>query len=631
MSKVNNHIPQLVPAVGYVRRSTDKQEASIPDQTKAVQRYADDKGYRILRWYTDDAISGDDTEKRLEFQRMLADAHERGDFKAILCWDQDRFGRFDSIEAGYWIHPLRQAEIILVPINEGPVDWSEFNGRVMYGLKQEGKHQFLKDLSRNVTRGQREAANNGSWLGSPPYAYRIEGPKKHKLLVLDDPGKVRVVQRIFREFTAERRNMKAIADGLNADGILSPTGKIPRRDSGGRWVEGWQFDTVKTILRNPAYTGDYAAGRHCYGKYHTMGKDGVAKGKRRCRRPEGEWIVKQDHHKAIIDRATFAAAQAILDAGLFPCQACEGTGKQKEKGKQKETDKDCPTCGGTGKKKRSISPYTPETNPYILSCLLRCGRCGCTLKGSSNGTYRYYECSNRHHNGVDACRGCTVREDMILRSIADHLDAAFLELDGKGLSWRAHRKEVKPGDLPKAFAKVRKLVAPPKQHATDRKRMEKEAKTLADKIDKARRNLVLLNAENIPTAEDEIRRMQDERNELETELRKKPPSEEDINAETMEVLRSLYWLGICFRLTADPQDDWESMLEAEGKACTLTGDFTPMIRRFVRKIAGITVHSRIDGEGRRVRHTFERGEIAFISGLELLPRKGGSRTLVWPL
>src|SRR5437899_1970944 len=115
MSQANGHIPQLVPAVGYLRRSTDKQEASIPDQTKAVQRYADEKGYRILRWYTDDAISGDDTANRLGFRQMLADAREeRADFKAILCWDQDRFGRFDSIEAGYWIHPLRQAEIVLV-------------------------------------------------------------------------------------------------------------------------------------------------------------------------------------------------------------------------------------------------------------------------------------------------------------------------------------------------------------------------------------------------------------------------------------------------------------------------------------------------------------------------------------
>src|SRR5689334_17837655 len=90
--------PALVPAVGYARCSDDSQEASIPDQIKHVEQYARDKGYKILRWYTDDGISGDDTARRAGFRAMHSDALNRGEFRAVLCWDQDRFGRFDSIE-----------------------------------------------------------------------------------------------------------------------------------------------------------------------------------------------------------------------------------------------------------------------------------------------------------------------------------------------------------------------------------------------------------------------------------------------------------------------------------------------------------------------------------------------------
>jgi DNA invertase Pin-like site-specific DNA recombinase len=106
----------LIPAVGYLRRSgdDDTQADSIPEQKRAVQEYADAHGYRIIRWYVDDAISGDDTAKRAGFLKMLNEAQTLCDFKVIITWDQARFGRFDSLEFGYYVFPLRRAGICLV-------------------------------------------------------------------------------------------------------------------------------------------------------------------------------------------------------------------------------------------------------------------------------------------------------------------------------------------------------------------------------------------------------------------------------------------------------------------------------------------------------------------------------------
>ena len=96
-------------AVGYLRRSTDQQDRSIPDQQAYVQRWADEHGYVVHRWFTDDAISGTSTKDREEFERMIAAAENGRDFDAILCYDISRFSRGGSVEMGYYLHRLRLA------------------------------------------------------------------------------------------------------------------------------------------------------------------------------------------------------------------------------------------------------------------------------------------------------------------------------------------------------------------------------------------------------------------------------------------------------------------------------------------------------------------------------------------
>ena len=45
-------------AVGYLRRSTEQQEQSIPDQRNAIDRYATEYGIQVIRYYIDDAVTG---------------------------------------------------------------------------------------------------------------------------------------------------------------------------------------------------------------------------------------------------------------------------------------------------------------------------------------------------------------------------------------------------------------------------------------------------------------------------------------------------------------------------------------------------------------------------------------------
>ena len=103
-ARTAEHSPGLIPAAGYLRRSTSKQEKSLDDQRAEIERYAAAHGYRIVAWFIDDGISGDATDRRTGFLAMHKAACNGRNFDAILVWNSDRFGRFDSMEAGFWIH-----------------------------------------------------------------------------------------------------------------------------------------------------------------------------------------------------------------------------------------------------------------------------------------------------------------------------------------------------------------------------------------------------------------------------------------------------------------------------------------------------------------------------------------------
>lgn len=296
-----------IPAVFYIRMSSDKQDASPQQQRDELAKLAARDGFHLVGEYTDEAISGDATDKRHGFQRMIRDA-VKGKFKAILCWDQDRFGRFDSVEAGFYIHPLRQAGVRLVTVAQGTVDWTTFAGRLIYNVQQEGKHAYLVDLSRNVLRGRSAAARRGEWLSVAPLGYRVA----NKRLVLGDESMVALARGMFRDYLAGH-SLRAVAADLNRRGIATRRGAT------------WDGSDVKKILTNRAYLGEYRWGDRRTGKYHHA----------------DDLVVIPDNHPAMIDPTTFDAVQrrlverrtattphqdggGFVFTGICQCGKCEG-------------------------------------------------------------------------------------------------------------------------------------------------------------------------------------------------------------------------------------------------------------------------------------------------------------------
>ena len=173
-------------AVGYVRRSTDRQEQSIPDQKKALEAYAVEHGLRLGKFYIDDAISGTSTTGRRAFQQLIQDAQSPSQpFVIVVVYDIKRFGRVDNDEAGYCRHVLRTHGVEVRYVSEN------FNGDATDDLlrlvKQWQARQESKDLSKVTIRGllskmQDEGAGAGG--GNPLDLPHASGQEYEVVLVI---------------------------------------------------------------------------------------------------------------------------------------------------------------------------------------------------------------------------------------------------------------------------------------------------------------------------------------------------------------------------------------------------------------------------------------------------------------
>jgi hypothetical protein len=167
LCRTRNPILGVIPAVGYARRSTDMQERSIPDQQAHITKWAADNGYKINRWYIDDALSGTSTRGRDAFTEMIEAAEKAGDFETIICYDIARFSRGGTNETGYYIHRLKLAGVnVLFPSDSIP---EGDEGELIQGVKSWQARQYSVKLARDSIRGQvSNIRERKSAPGGPP-------------------------------------------------------------------------------------------------------------------------------------------------------------------------------------------------------------------------------------------------------------------------------------------------------------------------------------------------------------------------------------------------------------------------------------------------------------------------------
>jgi DNA invertase Pin-like site-specific DNA recombinase len=222
----------MIPAAQYLRMSTDQQRYSLAFQAAAIARYAEERGFELVRSYFDPGKSGLTLRERPGLQALLSEALRADrDFNAILVMDVSRWGRFQDPDQGaHYEFLCREAGVDVIYCIEpfendgGPV------AAIVKQLKRVMAAEYSRELSLKITAGRFQTVERGFCPGGdggygsrrmivdanlrPRFIMRAGQRKVLRtdsvILVPGPPEELAVVRRIFRAFALKRLPMTRI-------------------------------------------------------------------------------------------------------------------------------------------------------------------------------------------------------------------------------------------------------------------------------------------------------------------------------------------------------------------------------------------------------------------------------------
>jgi DNA invertase Pin-like site-specific DNA recombinase len=292
--------------------STDHQKYSTENQLDTIRRYAEQRGYSIVRIFEDSGRSGLRMEGRDGLQSLMLEVQSgAADFEAILVYDVSRWGRFqDADEGAYHEHVCSRAGIRVHYCGEQFDNDGSIGSILLKNVKRVMAGEYSRELSVKVFAGQCRLIEHGFRQGGPagfglrrllidesrnPKGELGHGDRKSlqtdRVVLIPGPlVEIEHVQSIYSMFVDEGRLEREIALELNRRAILSDLGRP------------WTRASIHQILTNEKYIGNNIFNRVSYKLKQ-----------RRVVNPRDTWVRADGVFPSIVDRALFERARAIID------------------------------------------------------------------------------------------------------------------------------------------------------------------------------------------------------------------------------------------------------------------------------------------------------------------------------
>ncbi len=350
----------------YCRVSTDSEDQanSFESQQRYFRQYIErNSDWELYEIFADEGISGTNTKKRKEFNRMVACARN-GDFDLIITKEISRFAR-NTLDSIYYTRDLKKHGIGVIFLNDN-INTLDGDAELRLAIMSSIAQEESRKISERVKWGQKRQMERGVVFGRSMLGYDVKDGKMY----INEEG-AEVVRLIFHKFVNEKKGAHIIARELLEAGIQPM-----------RRVKEWQNTVILRIIRNEKYCGDLVQKK-------TYTPDFLSHEKKYNRGQE-EFVIIKDHHEPIISREMFEEANRILDARSLS-----------QEGKAKYSSR------------------------YPFSGKIKCGCCGSSYvaryKTRKNGSrYKAWRCSEAVKHGsphIDkagnkaGCTGMSIRNE----------------------------------------------------------------------------------------------------------------------------------------------------------------------------------------------------------------------------
>lgn len=237
--ELNKSIPLRAAIYARFSPGSHQTDQSIEGQLRDNKKIIEEQGMILVETYIDRKLTGRDSEKRSDFQRMIRDS-DKNMFDVLVVWKRDRFARNRYDDAKYKARLNRNGVKIVSAMESIP---ETADGIILESVLVGMAEYYSADLREKVMRGMRESAYKCKATGRAPLGYKIGDQKDYVI----DPETAPVVREAFRRYAAGEKSTDII-NSLNSRGLRTNNGK--------------EFKTMSlhNMLKNSKYIGVYKFG-----------------------------------------------------------------------------------------------------------------------------------------------------------------------------------------------------------------------------------------------------------------------------------------------------------------------------------------------------------------------------------